>query len=448
MVVRPTLRVNTCSLVGCCSLWGLTACLFGKVVFSYSLSLLRLRHILRIDSCHEETVCLRRRNTLRELQQTEAAMPAYLADLATIVNIDSGTYTPAGINRVGDYLAERLQGWGFTPRFVEQETYGNHLVATRTGSNPEGPRLLLIGHIDTVFAEGEAARRPFSLREHEGRRIAKGPGVLDMKSGVLLAMYALHLLIEDRADAWQRVTLLYNSDEEIGSPSSKALIQEQAQHHDAVLVFEPESKTTSVVSARKGSGQYRIEVWGRAAHAGVEPHLGRNAILELASQVQKVQALNGMIPGVTLSAGVIRGGERTNVVPDYACCDFDVRATDQASIRAVEDALRGITTQSILDGTRIELSGGMGSQPFERNVHNARLLAHVKAAGADLGLSIEEVISGGASDANHTSPLGIPTLDGLGTSGGLMHHPDEYVELDDLPRRMALVMRLIKRLGA
>jgi glutamate carboxypeptidase len=382
-----------------------------------------------------------------ELEQAEQAMDAYLADLGAIVNIDSGTYTREGVNRVGAYLAERFQDWGFETRFVRQSDFGDHLVATRRGGRPGGPRLLFIGHIDTVFADGEAARRPFAIVEREGQRVATGPGVLDMKSGVLLGMYALRLLSEAGEECYQSVTFLCNSDEEVGSPTSKALIKDLAGQHDAVLVFEPGRKEHTVVSARKGCGRYKIEVWGRSAHAGVEPHLGRNAILELAGQVQKLHALNGTIPGVTVSVGIIRGGERTNVVPDYAYCELDIRAADVAGIRAVEQAMREITTQRILDGTRIELSGSMGSQPFERNAQNQPLIAHVKAAGADLGLEIEDVSSGGASDANTASWAGTPTLDGLGTGGGLAHNPGEYVELAYLPKRIALVMRLVKRLG-
>jgi len=385
---------------------------------------------------------------IRELEQAERSMDAYLADLEAIVNIDSGTYTRSGVNRVGAYLAERLQGWDFDTHYERQSTYGDHLVATRQGRNPGGPRLLFLGHIDTVFAEGEAARRPFAVAQRAGERIATGPGVLDMKSGVLLGMYALRLLAKAQEDTYQHVTVLCNSDEEIGSPSSKELIRELSTRHDAVLVFEPGRKVHTVVSARKGCGRYTIEVQGRSAHAGVEPHLGRNAIVELASQVQKLHALNGTIPGVTVSVGVIRGGERTNVVPDYASCDLDVRAADSAGIRAVEKAMRAITMQRILDGTRITCSGGMGSQPFERNAQNQPLIAHVRAAGASLGLDIQDVSSGGASDANTSSWAGTPTLDGLGAGGGLAHRPDEYIELDSLPTRMALVMLLVKRLGS
>lgn len=383
----------------------------------------------------------------RELEQAEQVMEAYLADLEAIVNIDSGTYTREGVNRVGAYLAERFQDWGFATRCERQTEFGDHLIATRQGSKPDGPRLLFIGHIDTVFSEGEAARRPFAISTREGQRVAAGPGVLDMKSGVLLGMYALRLLNEADEDCYQSVTFLCNTDEEVGSPSSKALVRELAGQHDAVLVFEPGRKEHTVVSARKGCGHYKVEVWGRSAHAGVEPHLGRNAILELASQVQKLHALNGTISGVTVSVGIIHGGERTNVVPDYAYCELDVRASDQAGIRAVEKAMRDIATQHILDGTRVKLSGSMGCQPFERNTQNEPLLAQVKAAGADLGLDIQDVGTGGASDANTASWAGVPTLDGLGTGGGLAHNPDEYVELAYIPRRIALVMRLVKRLG-
>ncbi|HET8842288.1 MAG TPA: M20 family metallopeptidase [Ktedonobacteraceae bacterium] len=385
---------------------------------------------------------------LSSLEQAEQILPAFLEDLQSIVNIDSGTYTPEGVNKVGAYLAGRFQGWGFTPHFEQQQEYGNHLLATRQGQNTQGPRLLCIGHIDTVFPAGEAARRPFTIHERDGRRVATGPGVLDMKSGVLIGMYALYLLAQAGEESYQNVTFLCNSDEEIGSPSSKPLIRELAAQHDAVLVFEPGRKEHTVVSARKGCGRYKIEVWGRAAHAGVEPHLGRNAILELASQVQKLQALNGTIPGVTVNVGIIHGGERTNIVPDYAYCELDIRSSDQAGIRAVEAAMRNISTQHVVDGTRIKLSGSMGSQPFERNSQNGPLIEHIKAAGAELGLEIQDVGSGGASDANTSSWAGTPTLDGLGAGGGLAHNPDEYIELDYLPKRIALVMGLIKRLGS
>jgi len=383
----------------------------------------------------------------RDIERAEQLMDAYLDDLKTIVNIDSGTFTKAGVDRVAAYLRERFQGLGFSTRFDQQEHYGDHLVATHQGNAPGGPRILLIGHIDTVLPDGEAGRRPFAISRRDGARIATGPGILDMKSGVLIGMYALHLLIEGQQTNYSQVTFICNSDEEIGSPSSRPLIQQLAQQADAVLVLEPGRAQGTIVSSRKGCGQYRVEVYGLSAHAGVEPQRGRNAILELSYQVQKMQALNGTIPGATLSVGIIRGGERTNVVPDYAYFDMDVRVADQASLKALEEAMRQITHQNKLVGTRITLSGSLLCQPFERNQHNEQLVALAKEAGRELGVKIQDVGSGGASDANTTAAMAIPTLDGLGAGGGLAHNPGEYIELDYLPTRIALAAGLIKKLA-
>jgi glutamate carboxypeptidase len=381
-----------------------------------------------------------------DIEQAQKHMDEYLHDLKTIVNIDSGTYTKAGIDRVSAYLQNRFQTLGFSTRFDKQEQYGDHLIATHIGQSQHGHRIVLIGHIDTVLPDGEAERRPFTINQHNGTRIATGPGVLDMKSGVLIGMYALRLLIENQQAHYSNVTFICNSDEEIGSPSSRSLIQELAQQADAVLVLEPGRAVDTIVSSRKGCGQYRVEVHGVSAHAGVEPDRGRNAILELSYQVQMMQALNGSIPGATLSVGIIRGGERTNVVPDYAYFDMDVRVTDQASAEALEIAMRRVTSQNKLRDTRITLSGNMLCQPFERNTRNAQLVELAKEAGSELGLRIQDAGSGGASDANITSAMGIPTLDGLGAGGGLAHNPGEFIELDYLPTRIALVAGLVRRI--
>ena len=383
----------------------------------------------------------------RDIERAEGVMATYLDDLKTIVNIDSGTYTKAGIDRVGSYLQERFSAFGFSTHVDKQEDYGNHLIATHQGKAQNGPRILLIGHIDTVFSEGEAERRPFTIVQQNGKRIATGPGVLDMKSGVLIGMYGLHLLIDAQEDSYSSVTFLCNSDEEIGSPSSRPIVQELARQSDAVLVLEPGRAEGTIVSSRKGCGQYRVEAHGLSAHAGVEPQKGLNAILELSYQVQKMQALNGTIPGTSLSVGIIRGGERTNVVPDYAYFDMDVRTSDPAGLKALEAAMRKVTSQNMLQGTRIILSGSMLVKPFERSKYNAQLIELAKDAGRDLSLKIQDVGSGGASDANTSAAMDIPTLDGLGAGGGLAHNPGEYIELDYLPARIALVAGLVKRIG-
>jgi glutamate carboxypeptidase len=358
------------------------------------------------------------------VERAERIIKPYLEDLEAIVNIDSGTYTKAGVDRVGTHLQQRFQAFGFSTRFDRQQEYGDNLVATHEGGMADGPRILLIGHMDTVFSDGEVARRPFATARRNNMRIATGPGVLDMKSGLLIGMYGLHLLIEAQQAHYQRVTFICNSDEEIGSPGSKPLIEEIAREADAVIVLEPGRAKGTVVSSRKGSGQYRIEAHGVKSHAGV-----------------------GTIPGVTISAGVIRGGERTNVVPDYAYCDFDVRVADQAGLQAIEAAMSRVALKRVLDGTKIVLSGGMRCMPFERTERSARLVQLAKEAGGELGLTMEDLGSGGASDANTTASMGVPTIDGLGAGGGLAHNPDEYVELDYLPERIALLSGLVQKIG-
>lgn len=379
--------------------------------------------------------------------QAERLMDHYLDDLRAIVNIDSGTYTKSGIDRVAAYLQERFQAFGFATRLERQEQYGDHLVATHTGNTPDGPRILLVGHTDTVFPDGEVARRPFTITRQDGQRVALGPGVLDMKSGLLIGMYALYLLIAAQQANYREVTFVCNSDEEIGSPSSRELIQTIARQSDAALVLEPGRALDTVVSSRRASGQYRVAVHGLSAHAGVEPQRGRNAILELSYQVQKMQALNGNVPGTSLSVGIIHGGERVNVVPDYAYFDMDARANSKAAIQAIEAAMRRVVAQPMLNGTKITLSGGMLSAPFERSSQNERLVRWIKEAGKDLGIAVQDVGSGGASDANNTSAAGTPTLDGLGAGGGLAHNPGEYIELDYLPTRIALLAGFIGKIA-
>src|SRR5437588_12532122 len=381
------------------------------------------------------------------VEQAEQLMQQYLDDLKTTVNIDSGTYTKPGIDRVGAYLQERFQSFGFSTRIDRQEQYGNHLIATHTRNAPQGPRMLRIGHIDTVFPAGEVERRPFAISQQNGRHIATGPGVLDMKSGVLIGLYGLHILIDAQQANYQSVTFVCNSDEEIGSPSSRPLIEELARQSDAAIVLEPGRAKATVVSSRRASGQYRVEVRGISAHAGVEPQRGRNAILELSYQIQKMQALNGTVPGTTLSVDIIHGGERVNVVPDLAYCEMDVRVSDEAGLQAIEAAMRKVAAKTVLQGTSITLSGGMACMPFERK-GNEQLVQLAKEAGNELGLKIEDVGSGGASDANNAAVVGVPTIDGLGAGGGLAHNPGEYIELDYLPTRIALLAGLVRKIGA
>src|SRR5215467_6159788 len=246
------------------------------------------------------------------LRAAEHLIPSLLDDLRSIVDIDSGSYTPDGIAAVADYLEPRIAALGATVERVDGGALGPSLVARFSGSG-QG-QMLLIGHMDTVFPAGEVAERPF--RVADGR--AYGPGVLDMKSGLLVALYALQLLHEAGETPFATLTFILNSDEEIGSPASRELIRAGAQSADVALVLEPTADVERLTVARKGVGMYRLVIEGVSAHAGVEPTKGRSAILELAHKIVAVHALNGSLDGLTLNVGVVAGGERPNVVADHA----------------------------------------------------------------------------------------------------------------------------------
>ncbi len=375
------------------------------------------------------------------LEQAKQYQQAMLSDLETIVNMDSGTYHKAGVDQVAEWMQRRLENSAFEVTVQPQQEHGNNLYATRRGSGKA--RILLIGHMDTVFPEGEPQRRPFTIKD--GR--ALGPGVLDMKSGLLLGIYALDLLRAVSAENYASVTLLCNSDEEIGSPGSRPLVRQLASQADVALVLEPGRELNEVVTARKGVGNYRLDVRGVSAHAGVEPQKGRSAILELAHKIIALQALNGTIPGVTVNVGVVGGGERPNVVPDHAHALIDIRAADRPGIAAVEEAFQRIACQVTVPDTESTITGELAHLPFEATPGNLALFNLAKEEAARQNISLRGISTGGGSDGNTTATM-IPTLDALGVSGGLAHNPGEFIIVDSIPPRMALLAGLIERIGA
>ena len=374
------------------------------------------------------------------LDLAESQRDQFLADLRALVNTDSGTFTPDGVARVADQLEARFTAADAAVERVPGGEYGPQLIARWRGAG-QG-RVLLIGHMDTVFSEGEVARRPFHI---DGER-AYGPGVMDMKSGLLVALYAARALAKEAP--WSELVMLCNSDEEVGSPASRPVVERLAREATAALVLEPNSRVDKATIARKGVATFRIEVTGLSAHAGVEPQKGRNAILELAHRVIATQALNGTIPGVTLSVGVIHGGERPNVVPDAAYALVDVRAADAEGAAAAARALRAIVDAApAVLGAEVRLSGGFVHQPFTQSAASARLFGLAHEVAAELGYDLVGGATGGGSDGNTTAALGAPTLDGLGPAGGMAHNPGEYIEIMSIAPRIALLGGLIQRLN-
>jgi glutamate carboxypeptidase len=374
------------------------------------------------------------------LRFAESQRDQFLDDLRTLVNIDSGSYTPAGVARVADELTARFTALGANvERISDNGEYGPHLIARLHGAG--AGKVLLIGHMDTVFPDGEALRRPF----HTEHGLAHGPGVMDMKSGLLTGLYALRALADTAP--WAEIIFLCNSDEEVGSPSSHSIVAQLASEVDAALVLEPNSRIDKTTIARKGVATFRIDVAGLSAHAGVEPDKGSNAIIELAQRLIAVHALNGTITSVTLNAGVIHGGERPNVVPDAAYALVDVRVGDSAGQEAVERALQAIVAAPpVIAGTTTRLSGGFVHQPFTQSAASKRLFDLASAVASELGYTLQGGPTGGGSDGNTTAAAGTPTLDGLGPAGGKAHNPGEYIEIASIAPRIALLAGLIASL--
>jgi glutamate carboxypeptidase len=380
-----------------------------------------------------------------------AHLPTYLGNLERLVNTDCGSYTPDGVDEVGRWVAHFLANLGASidVRPDPAGHLGDTVIATFDGA-AGAPRVLLIGHMDTVFDSGTAAARPFRMEDG----IAYGPGVTDMKSGLLAGLFAIAALVgegmrEGQAGMpFERLVFIANPDEEIGSPTSTPHIREIAPGMDATLVLECARANGDIVSARKGILDLRIGVNGRAAHAGVEPEKGRSAILEAARIIRDLHALNGRWPGVTVNVGVIGGGTRPNVVAERCSLEVDVRGTSRESLEAAEAEIRRIAGATEVPDTSVDFEEMARWWPMEKLVRSGRLVAHAQAVAAALGFQIDDASTGGASDANTTSGMGIPSLDGLGPIGGNDHSPAEYLVVDSIVPRTTLLAGLLLAIAA
>jgi len=374
-----------------------------------------------------------------------AGLPDYLADLERLVNIDCGSYNKAGVDEVGRWVAGQLLELGAQVSVEANETLGDTVVGVLEGS---GSRcVVLIGHLDTVFPDGTVAERPFRIED--GR--AYGPGVDDMKGGLLGGLYALRALRElGGADSaprgwlpYRRLVFIANPDEEIGSPSSTPVIRREAEGADLALVLESARENGDVVSARKGIADFTIRLTGRAAHAGVEPEKGRSAVVEAAHKTLALAELNGRWPNVTVNVGVVRGGTRANVVAEKCEMEVDLRAVTRADMEEAEAAVRAICEQGSVSDVSCSVQRRNYWLPMEKTPATAALADLAIELAARIGFPLRDAATGGASDANTTSAMGVPTLDGLGPVGGADHAPGEYVEIDSIVPRTTLVAALL-----
>jgi glutamate carboxypeptidase len=304
-------------------------------------------------------------------------------------------------------------------------------------SRPAG-QLLVLGHYDTVYASGTLAKMPFRIA---GRK-AYGPGTFDMKAGIVQALFALDALKATGAPLSKRTIFLWTSDEEIGSECSRRIIETEARRSDAVFVLEPAfGPRGQLKTARKGVGEAEIIVHGRASHAGLAPQEGINAIHELSRQIARIESWSNLRQGTTVSAGTIEGGTRVNVIPEHARAVIDLRALRIGDMRRLERRLRWL--RPFLPGARLEIRGGFNRAPLEHKM-SAALFARAKSYAAQMHLRLEECTAGGGSDGNLTAEVGIPTLDGLGAVGDGAHSSHEYVLVDHMPARAALLAALLQ----
>ena len=375
------------------------------------------------------------------LRWCEARQDWLLGALAALVTRESPSTDKAAVDRCGAELSTRLAALGAAVTRTSGGQRGDHVRADfqRRG---DGGRVMLLGHFDTVWPVGQLERMPFREDAATGR--LHGPGVFDMKAGIAVALLAVRALREHDLPH-PHVTMLWTADEEIGSGTSRDLVERTARDCDAVLVLEPSLPGGAAKTSRKGCGEFEIVAHGIAAHAGLNPAAGASAIHELARQIVDLQALQDAARGITVNAGTIVGGSRANVVADTARAVIDVRVPAMADAVAIEAAFASLRPHD--RRVRLEVTGAIARPPLERSRAVATLFALAQEVAGGLGRALGEGTAGGGSDGNFTAAIGVPTLDGLGPRGDGAHALHEHVDLQDLPWRAAFLAGLLRRIG-
>jgi glutamate carboxypeptidase len=379
----------------------------------------------------------------RVLAAAQAARAGQLQLLEQLVNIDSGTGDVEGGRKVAAMLTPRLEALGMSVQTVPAEEAGlaENTVATLSGHGKS--RILMIGHIDTVFGPGTAQRRPF----HADDKRAYGPGVSDEKGGVVEGLYALQIIHDLGFRNFSRIVFLMETSEERGSPGTRALIARLLKDADAELNLEPGDPPDTLTVWRKGSDTFRIDVRGRAAHAGVDPQDGRNAALELIHQIAGLEVFPKSGDGLTANLTVMHAGTRANIIPEDAWADVNVRVRDKADFARVEAILRKNAETTVIPDTRVTVSGGEGFPPLPSNPATDKLAARAQRIYAGIGRTLAAGGNGGASESALAADAGVAALDGLGPVGGGFHSDQEFLDLDSVTPRLYLLTMLLMDLG-
>jgi len=369
------------------------------------------------------------------LPYTLTRLPQILQTIERLVTQETPSHDKSRLDVFADLLAGRLAEAGAAVEILPNEAGGNHVRARIAHGNTTEQPALVLCHYDTVWPVGSLATHPFRIQDGK----AYGPGIFDMQTSLALVEYGLRAVRDLDMSLPRPLTVLITSDEEIGSGTSRALIEEEARQSAYVLVMESPLPGGVLKTERKGTGTFTVETIGRAAHAGVDPYRGINAIEEMAHQLLAIHALADRVAGTTLSVGTIEGGTATNVVPARAVAQVDTRVWTQAEADRLVQTMAAL--RPVLPGAEVRVSGGLNRPPLERKA-TAALFRRVQEIGRQLGMELAEGSTGGGSDGNFTGALGIPTLDGLGVPGDGAHADHEHILVDEIPGRVALLAAL------
>jgi glutamate carboxypeptidase len=372
------------------------------------------------------------------LSYVRARKPEMIATIGKFVECESPSDNPAAVNRFVELVADTVSPFAAVRTFPGG-SFGKHVVCEmKLPGKKKSGRILTLGHSDTVWTAGTLRSMPF--RKSSGRLY--GPGVYDMKAGIVFFLFAARALRDLEIPVPSDVLLQLNSDEEVGSDSSRALTEKNAARSHAVLVLEPGTGLSGKLkTARKGVGSFTVVVKGRASHAGLDYQSGASAIVELARQIERIACLTQVRRGITVNPGVISGGTRSNVVAAEARVEVDMRVLRQRDALTLEKKLRAL--RPFDKRCSIEISGGLNRPPMERSAGTVRLFHLARKLAAELGVAAEESLSGGGSDGNFTAALGVPTLDGLGAVGEGAHAINENILIDRMADRTALLAKLL-----
>lgn len=370
----------------------------------------------------------------------QEAMTQTLKDL---VLLESPSNERQAVNAVSKYLAQSFAQLDAEVECLSQSAFGDHLRVTWGQGDRQ---ILLLGHMDTVWPLGEIEERPFQIANTRRSGILRGtgPGIFDMKGGLTIGLYAIDALRELGLMPAHRLVYLLNSDEECGSPTSRQAIEEEGRRSDFVLVLEP-SREGALVTWRKGVGRFELDIQGLASHAGAAHERGVSALEELAHQILRLEAMTDHERGTSVNVGVAQGGSKVNVRPASAWAEIDLRVTSIEEGRRMTKAIRGL--RPVNPNASLLVSGAMNRPPWETSPASQALFERAKRVGAGLGMELWPAGTGGGSDGNFTAAMGIPTLDGLGVIGNDAHAASEWVDLNSLAPRTALLAELLLDLG-